>query len=556
MRISLKVILIGLVGLLLAALAGQSWLALATLRSMNAGTVEIGGNWLPSIHALGEMKYAATRLRLVDARYAMAAEPVADLDRIGAERARVLDAAARRYAPLVSSPEERALWERIQVRLGEYQQWRSRLAAAASAGDPAGVRAAFDGSRTVFNGLLDLIDRDGELNRQGSVAAVAAAEHSFDRAFRATAILGAVSVLLALAGMAFVVGGVTRPLGRITAAMGALADGRLRTEIPHARSRNEIGRMAAALAVFREGLIEAERLRGEQQAAARTADARSRAALLAMADEFERTVGAVVDLVGAAATELQATAGSMTGTATATASRSTAVAAAAHQTAGNIGTVSAAAEELGASVREIGRQVSGSAALARSAVDEGRQTAGLVHDLDRAAARIGDAVGLIATIASQTNLLALNATIEAARAGEAGRGFAVVAAEVKELAGQTARATEEITAQIGRIQDSTARTVSAIGAIGGRIDEISHTTDAIAAAVEEQGAATQEIVRNVAQAAAGTVAVTADVAGVAGASEETGAAASQVLASASELARQSHVLSGEVSRFLASVRAA
>ncbi|MBA9070212.1 methyl-accepting chemotaxis protein [Methylobacterium sp. RAS18] len=214
------------------------------------------------------------------------------------------------------------------------------------------------------------------------------------------------------------------------------------------------------------------------------------------------------------------------------------------------------AEELGSSVQEIGRQVNGSAHLAPAAVQEASYTAGLVRELSGAVVKIGDVVTMISVIAGQTNLLALNATIEAARAGEAGRGFAVVATEVKELASQTARATEEISSQIDRIQGSTGQAVSAISSIAARIEEISGVATAIAAAVEEQSAATQEIVRNVAQAAMGTGEVTSNIAGVAGAAEETGAAATQVLGAASELSRQSEHLSAEVSRFLATVRAA
>ncbi|WP_210034057.1 methyl-accepting chemotaxis protein [Methylobacterium sp. PvR107] len=371
-------------------------------------------------------------------------------------------------------------------------------------------------------------------------------------------LFSALGMLAGLAAAVFIaVTGITRPLSRLVSVLQRMAQGEIDAEIKEADRRDEVGAVGKAV----EGIkAMVSRKAAEEAEVRRLADEAAQAArkrtMLELADGFERAVGSIVGMVSSSATELQATAQTMTASATETAKQSTTVAAAAEEASANVQTVAAAAEELGSSVQEIGRQVLGSASLAQAAVGEADQTQHLVQALTQAATRIGDMVGLISNIAGQTNLLALNATIEAARAGEAGRGFAVVATEVKELAAQTAKATEEISQQIGQIQGVTGQAVSAIDMIAARIREIDGVATTIAAAVEQQGAATQEIVRNVSQAATGTDEVTSNITGVARASEETGAAAAQVLGAAGELSRQSEHLGAEVSRFLATVRAA
>ncbi|GIK98279.1 MAG: methyl-accepting chemotaxis protein [Alphaproteobacteria bacterium] len=345
------------------------------------------------------------------------------------------------------------------------------------------------------------------------------------------------------------------PIHAMTATMGRLAEGDHGVEVPATERRDEIGVMAKAVLVFKENMIKAKELAAREAEAQKQREARARA-IEKLTHDFDADVSMVLRTVASSATEMQATAQSMTATAEETSRQSTAVAAASEQASTNVQTVASAAEELSSSVAEIGRQVAQSTGIAGKAAAEAEITNARVQTLAEAAQKIGDVVNLINDIASQTNLLALNATIEAARAGEAGKGFAVVASEVKNLANQTAKATEEISAQIAEVQSSTTEAVTAIGGIAEVIREINEIATTIASAVDEQGAATQEIARNVQQAAQGTAEVSSNIVGVTEAATTTGAAAEQVLGVATELSQQSETLRGKVETFLAAVKAA
>ncbi|WP_186394234.1 MULTISPECIES: methyl-accepting chemotaxis protein [unclassified Stappia] len=363
--------------------------------------------------------------------------------------------------------------------------------------------------------------------------------------------------LIALIGVAalLLANSISRPIAAITEAMRHLAQGDLSVSVPGAGRKDEIGKMADATEVFRDGMLRAQDLSSAQVEEQRAREQRAQR-IEEMTRRFDESATALLTAVTSSAGNMEQNARSMADIAESTNARSTTVATAAQQAAANVQTVASATEELSSSISEIGSQVSKSSQIASQAVGEAQRTDSQIQGLANAAEKIGQVVSMIAAIAEQTNLLALNATIEAARAGEAGRGFAVVAAEVKELASQTSKATEEITSQITAIQSETRIAVGAVQSIGRTVEEMNAIAAAIAAAVEEQGAATGEIARNVEEASRGTQEVTSNILGVSHAASDTRSAAGDVASAAAAVNRDAAALKREVESFLTGVRAA
>jgi methyl-accepting chemotaxis protein len=363
------------------------------------------------------------------------------------------------------------------------------------------------------------------------------------------------ALVLAFGAMTIVTRRVIKPLHTMRDAMLKVAAGDLGVDTGYAARNDEIGALAGALETFKQQA--ADKVRIEAQERERNAGATARQqAIESYVGEFETMVRQTLGQLGDASGQMRTTSSGLSTISRQTNERVQVAEKASGEASMSVDTVAAASEELSASINDISQQAAHAAGIASRAVGQARDTDGTVQGLAQSAGRIGEVVGLINTIAAQTNLLALNATIEAARAGEAGRGFAVVASEVKSLASQTAKATEEISEQIADIQKVAGEAIDAIKNIGGIIGEVNEVATAIAAAVQQQGAATQEITRSTQFAAQGTKNVSDNITGVKADADAAAAAAEDVKQASQTLETQSQQLGNQVTQFLGKIRAA
>ena len=501
---------VGVLGLIKLASAQES------LQSMYVNNLQATG-WLGQVDAdFQKTRYAVVSAALITdtAKRTTAVSAIPKTDA-------AVDANWKKYTSTESVPGRQKLVDAFNADISQYRSVRDGkllplleagrtkdfLALRDAAFAPLAVRVAAD------------LDGLGGLEVKAAAQDVANSQAAYEAARMLIIAIIIIGYLLAV-GVALSVGRmIAKPLQQTVGVLEGLAEGKLDLHLD-VDSKDEVGRMAVAL---------------------NTAMAKLRETMSAMGNNAQG--------LASASEELASVSSQMTGSAEESATQANLVSAAAEQVSLNIQTVATGTEEMSASIQEIAKSAHDAAGVAAQAVEVVETTTATVAQLGLSSAEIGNVIKVINSIAEQTNLLALNATIEAARAGEAGKGFAVVANEVKELAQETSKATEDIGRRIEAIQSDTVAAVTAITQISGIIAQINDTQSTIASAVEEQTATTNEMGRNVTEAATGSSDIAQNITGVARSASDTTAAASSTSQAADELARMASDLQKLVGQF-------
>ena len=555
LRIGPKVYL--LVGLQVAVAAVTGLLGLVAMRDLSAKSEAI--EQAAARQVLGERINGLVLAVVMDSRGVYMSKDAAEVEKFGKPLLANLKVLGDRLNDLkaLTPPEGRATLDPVAAKAEEFIRFRTELVRIArDKGAPEGrLYGDNDANRTNRQGLNTALE--GLSAEQKTLIGrlhdeLAAAQTRWTVIMLAVGIGGVLFGLL----LAVVVarGMIARPISRMTRVMTDIAAGNTAAPVPGTETTDEIGDMARAVVVFRDGLQRARDL-AEQERQDTAVRRQRQERLEAITRAFTDKVATLCRTLNGEADGIRSNAESLTHAAEDASRRSSTVAAAAEQATGNVQIVAAATDQLSSSIGAISDRIGEAARIASEAEHEAQRTNTTIQGLAQAAEKIGAVVNLITEIASQTNLLALNATIEAARAGEAGKGFAVVASEVKNLANQTAKATEDIQAQVGAIQAETQQAVGAISGIVGTIERINGISASVAAAVEQQGSATREITRNVQEAAVGTQEVSSTISGVSAAADRTGEAAGGLLDAAQGLAVHARTLQSDVDDFARQVKA-